>query len=54
VRPAAERRLAFERLMTLASAGKVKVDVSRFRIDQAADVWSAQIGSPHSKVVVIF
>jgi NADPH:quinone reductase-like Zn-dependent oxidoreductase len=51
-RPAAERRAAFERLIELGRSGKIRVDVTRFTLDDAAAAWEAQRRSPHGKIIV--
>jgi len=51
-RPTAERRAAYERLLGYARAGEVSVDIASFTLDQAAEAWQAQSGSPHGKIVV--
>lgn len=52
IRPAAERKAAFGRLMAMAAAGKLRVDVTRFRLDEAPQAWAAQSNSPYCKVLV--
>jgi NADPH:quinone reductase-like Zn-dependent oxidoreductase len=51
-RPVAERRAAFERLISLGLAGRIKVDVSTYSLDQAGAAWEAQAKSPHGKIIV--
>jgi NADPH2:quinone reductase len=51
-RPAAERRAAFERLIALGQAGRVKVDVTSYSLEQAGEAWEAQARSPHSKIII--
>jgi NADPH:quinone reductase-like Zn-dependent oxidoreductase len=51
-RPAAERRAAFERLMTMAAQGSLQVDTAIFGFERAAEAWAAQAGSPHAKIVI--
>jgi NADPH:quinone reductase-like Zn-dependent oxidoreductase len=52
MRPVAERRAAFERLMALARGGKMTVDLVSFTLDDAAAAWEAQRKSPHGKIIV--
>jgi len=52
MRPVAERRAAFERLIELARDGHIEVDTSEFSLDNAAAAWEAQRGSPHAKIIV--
>jgi NADPH:quinone reductase len=52
MRPAAERRAAFERLIDLARNGRVEVDVVSFTLDDALAAWDAQRSSPHGKIIV--
>ena len=51
-RPAAERRAAFDRLMTLATEQGLTADIALFPFERAADAWAAQAGSPHAKIVI--
>lgn len=51
-RPAAERRAAFDTLMTMAIEKGLRADTVQFPFDKAADAWAAQAGSPHGKVIV--
>lgn len=51
-RPVAERRAAHERLMALHRDGKLTVEIASFMLDQAADAWALQLGSPGAKIVV--
>jgi len=51
-RPAAERRVAFDRLMKMALEKGLRADTAQFTLDQAADAWAAQEGSPHGKVII--
>ena len=51
-RPADERRAAFERLMKLATAGKLTVDTAIYTFERADEAWAAQAGSPHAKIVI--
>jgi len=52
MRPAAERRAAFERLIEFGRGGKIKVDVTTYSLNDAADAWAAQRNGPHAKVIV--
>jgi NADPH:quinone reductase-like Zn-dependent oxidoreductase len=52
MRPVAERRAAFERLIELARDGHIEVDTSEFSLDNAAAAWEAQRHSPHAKIIV--
>jgi NADPH:quinone reductase-like Zn-dependent oxidoreductase len=52
IRPAAERKAAFARLMAMAAAGKLRVDVKRFSLDEAPQAWAAQSSSPYCKVLI--
>lgn len=54
IRPPAERRAAYERLMAIAAAGKLKVDVMRYALDQAPEAWAAQKASPNAKILMGF
>lgn len=51
-RPAQERRAAFERLLAMASEGRIAVDIAAFTLDETIEAWNAQLGSPGGKVVV--
>lgn len=51
-RPVAERRAAFERLISLGLSGRIKADVSTYSLDQAGTAWEAQVKSPHGKIIV--
>jgi hypothetical protein len=53
MRPAAERRAAFERLLALSRDGRIEVDVMSFALDDALAAWEAQRHSPHGKIIVI-
>jgi NADPH:quinone reductase-like Zn-dependent oxidoreductase len=52
MRPAAERRAAFERLIDLARNGQIEVDIVSFTLDDALAAWEAQRSSPHAKIIV--
>jgi NADPH:quinone reductase-like Zn-dependent oxidoreductase len=52
MRPVAERRAAFERLVALAREGHLTVDTAEFSLDDAAAAWEAQRRSPHAKIIV--
>jgi NADPH2:quinone reductase len=52
MRPVAERRAAFDRLIDLGQRGKVRVDVTNFTLAEAAQAWDAQRLSPHGKIIV--
>jgi NADPH2:quinone reductase len=52
MRPVAERRAAFERLLLLSRNGQIQVDVTRFALDDALAAWEAQRNSPHGKIIV--
>lgn len=52
MRPVAERRAAFERLIELAREGHLEVDISEFPLEDAAAAWAAQRRSPHAKIIV--
>jgi NADPH2:quinone reductase len=52
MRPAAERRAAFERLIDLARNGRIEVDIVSFALDDALAAWEAQRSSPHAKIIV--
>jgi NADPH:quinone reductase len=51
-RPVAERRAAFERLIEWGRSGKIRIDVTTFPLDQAAEAWATQRNGPHAKVIV--
>lgn len=51
-RSAAERRAAFDTLMTMALEQGLRAHTVQFPFDKAADAWAAQAGSPHGKVIV--
>jgi NADPH:quinone reductase-like Zn-dependent oxidoreductase len=51
-RPAAERRAAFDRLMKMALEQGFRTDTVQFPLDEAANAWAAQAGSPHGKIVI--
>ncbi len=51
-RPAAERRAAFDRLMTMATDSSLVVDTAVYPFDRADNAWAAQAGSPHAKIVI--
>ena len=51
-RPAEERRQAFETLLAMACESPFTVDHVDFSLDQAADAWTAQAGSPHGKIIL--
>jgi len=52
MRPVAERRAAFERLLQLGGSGQIEVDVRSFTLDNALAAWEAQRDSPHGKIIV--
>jgi NADPH2:quinone reductase len=52
MRPVAERRAAFERLLQLSRDGQIQVDVTSFSLDDALAAWEAQRNSPHGKIIV--
>lgn len=52
-RPAAERRAAFERLMTMATDGSLVVDTAIYPFARADEAWAGQAGSPHAKIVIL-
>jgi NADPH2:quinone reductase len=52
MRPVAERRAAFERLMQFSRGGKITVDIATFSLDEASAAWTAQRNGPHAKVIV--
>jgi NADPH:quinone reductase len=52
MRPVAERRAAFERLLQLSRSGQIQVDITSFTLDDALAAWEAQRNSPHGKVIV--
>lgn len=51
-RSPAERLAAYERLQAFHRAGKLTVDIARFDLEQAAEAWALQMGSPGAKIVV--
>ncbi len=52
MRPVAERRAAFDRLIDLGRRGQIKVDIKNFALTDAASAWEAQRNSPHGKIIV--
>jgi NADPH2:quinone reductase len=52
MRPVAERRAAFERLLLLSRNGQIQVDITRFALEDALAAWEAQRNSPHGKIIV--
>jgi NADPH:quinone reductase-like Zn-dependent oxidoreductase len=52
MRPTAERRAAFERLIDLARNGQIQVDTVSFALDDAVAAWDAQRNGPHGKIIV--
>lgn len=52
IRPAAERRAAFERLLAHARAGKWSIDTVTYPLEAIEAAWAAQNGSPHAKIVI--
>jgi NADPH:quinone reductase len=52
MRPVAERRAAFDRLIDLGRNSQIQVDVVNFALPDAAGAWEAQRLSPHGKIIV--
>jgi len=52
IRPAAERQAAFDRLLTYAREGNWKIETLIFDLENIAEAWAAQNGSPHAKIVI--
>jgi len=53
IRPVAERRAAFERLLGFALQGKLQpVDTIPYRFDQIAAAWEHQAGGPNAKIIL--
>jgi NADPH:quinone reductase len=52
MRPVAERRAAFDRLIELGRSGRIEVDVVNFALADAAAAWEAQRLSPHGKIII--
>lgn len=53
-RPAAERRAAFERLMSMARHQGLRVPTRCYPFAQVQEAWAAQASSPYAKIVVQF
>lgn len=51
-RPVAERRAAYDRLMTMAIDRGLRADTVNFPLAAAADAWTAQAGSSYGKIVI--
>lgn len=53
IRPAAERRAAFERLLAMALDGRLRpVDTVTYRMSQVTEAWDAQAASPNGKILL--
>jgi NADPH2:quinone reductase len=52
MRPAAERRAAFERLIEFGREGHIDVETTHFMLEHAPAAWEAQRRSPHAKILV--
>lgn len=46
-------RDAYAKLAEHAAAGRIDVEIERYRLDRAADAWRAQTASPRRKLVVV-
>ena len=51
--PLPETRAAYEELAAHALAGRLRVPIERFALDQVAEAWTHQAASPHSKIVIV-
>lgn len=49
---AAERNRAYLELLDHVLAGRIAIDLHRYRLDAVADAWQRQIGGPGGKVVL--
>lgn len=52
MRPVAERRAAFERLIEFGREGHIDVETTHFMLEHAPAAWEAQRRSPHAKILV--
>lgn len=49
-RPAADRRVIWERLLVMARVHGIEVDYADYTLDQAAAAWADQSAGPHAKI----
>jgi NADPH2:quinone reductase len=49
----AVRRAAYEEMAAHAAAGRLRVPIESFSLDQVAEAWERQATSPHRKLVVV-
>lgn len=47
------RRDAYAKLTAHAAAGRIRLEIERYSLDQAQQAWQAQAESPHRKLVVV-
>ncbi len=47
------RRAAYEEMAANAAAGRLKVPIERFPLEQVAEAWEHQAASPHRKLVIV-
>ncbi len=47
------RRAAYEEMAAHAAAGRLRVPIERFSLDQVAEAWERQAKGPHRKLVII-
>lgn len=52
IRPAEERRAAFERLLAYAKEGDWEIDTLVYDLEDIEAAWTAQCGSPGAKIVI--
>jgi NADPH:quinone reductase len=52
IRPPAERKAAFDRLLAYAAEGNWTIDTCVFDLEDAPAAWEAQCGSPGAKIVI--
>ena len=52
IRPAEERRAAFERLLAYALEGGWEIDTLVYDLEDIAEAWDNQCGSPGAKIVI--
>jgi NADPH2:quinone reductase len=50
-RPPEDRHEIWKRLLTIARDADFTIEYAHFTLDQAAEAWAAQAGSPHAKIV---
>lgn len=51
--PPEVKRAAYQRMVEHAAAGELACDVERVPLDEVADAWRRQEGSPHRKLVIV-